>query len=157
MASVRWQVIEAMQTAIRALNLPAPKPPATLPADAVMIRKKAEHDRAYEAQPSIVLVPLPERIFAQTFGNVALMLYPVLVLLVLMRSLRPESVRYEADTRELIRLALWKPYALTLSSGLDQDDSDYEPEPAFNAASWGESLDVTGQLFTFRVKEARSS
>lgn len=152
MASVRWQVVEAVQAAIRTLDLPTPSG-RKLPDEQVMIRKKAEHDPAYEAQPSIVLVSLKEQPGEETFGNRLFMAYPVLVLLVQERSLRPESVRYEADTRELIRLSLWKPQSLP---GVVQRDTDYEPEPPLNTASWGGAFDVSAQLFTFEVSENRS-
>ncbi len=159
MPSVRWQVVEATLAAIQGLALPASPTSGgqTLQPTQVVIRKKAEHDTGFEQQPGIVLVSNKERFEAQMFTNKVLALYDVLVLLVLVRSLRPEWVQYEADTRELIRLALWKPYVLTLSSGAKQEDAQYDPDPPVSVASWGDVYDVTAQMFTFRVTEARSS
>jgi hypothetical protein len=152
LASVRWQVVEAVQAAIQALDLPTPSG-RKLPDEQVMIRKKAEHDSGFEAQPSIVLVSQKEQPGEETFGNRLFTSYPVLVLLVQERSLRPESVRYEADTRELIRLVLWKPQSLP---GVVQRDTDYDPQPSVDVSSWGGAFDVSAQLFTFEVSENRS-
>lgn len=152
MASVRWQVFLAVQTLVQ--RVVSANPPL-----AIYLRNHPTHDKGFDSQPSLVLVSEEEeandrsdntmQIGNRTRGEV--LVYPVLILLVQQRSLRPEDAQYKADTREVVRNTLWKPFSLKI---VGQMGTDYDPQPGgWDRSSWGSEFDVTGQRFKFRMTE----
>lgn len=128
-----------------------------LAAPSIAVRKRPHHSTPHgDPLPFFCVSPIAERIVNQQFQNGAWVDYPVIVALFQAKGAtvqRPSELQYQLATRESIRKALHKPTPLAVSGLFD---SDYDPSPAFEIGGMDNMYDVSLQMFTFRVDEARS-
>jgi hypothetical protein len=161
-ASVRWNILLAAKTLLESAPVQAAlRAAAGGRPVAVLVRKRFEHSRADERQPSVVLVSEKERPAERTYENGQHMLYAITVGFVQERSERPESAQVEADVREVIRLTLQTP-RLVLSTPAEVNvpsvfEVDYEPDPPYGESTYAKSFDTSAQRFTYHSRDQMTS
>jgi hypothetical protein len=127
------------------------------PLAGVTIRKRkrpfVDRERG-ETLPAVCVSPSREKIESLHFTKGAKIDYPVFISVIESGDLLYLDPSWMLETRERIRLALYRP---ALDGVPAVFDCDYDPNPAYDFAGLEASLDVSVQLFTFRAAEPRSN
>jgi hypothetical protein len=147
MSAVKSRIRRAVKTAVAGLSLPG------VDGADVVARKRLRHDPGYEVRRGIIVVALDEKEERVLFGGKVWMRYGVQIVYVQDRNIRDEDADDEDTIREAIRQAL---YAPSLAGVPEVFDCEYNPTPAFDAASFGDDYLLSGQQFDYLAGEDRN-
>ena len=164
--SVRWQVflqaVNAVQNCVYqgTADIPGQN---TLP---VYQRATAYPDKLEDTAPALILVSERPAVRAMQFSDptglrgLVDMEFPVLVIFLQNRGVRPEQAQLQANIEELIQLRLWAPGTITgLSGNANEEvnhDVGYEPNSPV-PGEWSPEFIATAQRFIFVVNVFRSN
>lgn len=171
--SVRWQVALAAQQVLTGLTY-AGLFDVTGPANQAQgvqlipnrLTAEAEPDKNLDVAPMLILVSEiennPELQFNDpTDGASMHSPYPVLVIFLQNRGHQPEQGQLEANIRELVRMRLFTPGAITNLLGFALQPQNfnisYDPKPGVAPNAWGPDFKATAQRFTFVVADRRAN